>query len=96
MTDIRISGIANQYSPIANGATRIEVAVPNPSSPTLFDTYFIEISDLASFFNMGPLFIDANGNQMVLADTDTGHQYIILPQVQADLSKNPGFNRGFK
>lgn len=96
MTDIRISDIANQYSPIADSNTRIEVAVPNPASPTLFDTYYIKVSDLASFFNMGPLFIDADGNQMVLADTDTGHQYVILPQVQADLAKKPGFNRGFK
>lgn len=96
MTDIRISAIPNQYSPIADSNTRIEVAVPNPLSPTLFDTYFIKVSDLASFFTSGPLFIDANGSQINLTDTDTGHQYVVVPQLQADLARKPGFNRGFK
>lgn len=76
-----------------SGTSRLEIAVPNVSSPTGFDTYAIELNDLANTLSAVDAYTDKDGNGIV--KNDSGYNYIPLGKLMGDINRAPSFSRGF-
>lgn len=84
MIDVPISDMF-QYNLPFDPNTRIEVAVPDPISPTLFSTFYITIGDLIGGGGGagGPVYIQAD--LTTIPKYDSGYQYVPMGKIRADL-----------